>query len=207
MELSDYPRTIRLGDGIELQVRPLRKSDLETLHRYFLRLTAEEVSRLKNDVTDLKVVENWIYDLDYDVTLPLVALNNGHIVGVVTLHFNTIGWTKHQGEIRFTVDPKYREIGVSTALIQNIIEIAKSMGLEQLTAEVAPTLNEAYFLCEKMGFKDAAVLKNFIKDQENKYEDMVLMIKNLNEANSKVVWSPVATIESHDCHSPLCDFA
>ena len=55
------------------------------------------------------------------------------------------------------------------------------MGLEQLTAEVAPSLNEAYFLCEKMGFKDAAVLKNFIKDQENNYEDMVLMIKNINE--------------------------
>ena len=180
MELSDYPRTIRLSDSIELQIRPLRKADQEALHQYFLRLPAEEVSRLKNDVTDKKVVENWVYDLDYDVTLPLVALDKGHIVGVVTLHFNTIGWTKHQGEIRFTVDPEYREIGVSTTLIQNIIGIAKSMGLEQLTAEVAPTLNEAYFLCEKLGFKDAAVLKNFIKDQENKYEDMVLMIKDLN---------------------------
>ncbi len=180
MELSDYPKTIRLGDGIDLQIRPLRKADQQALHSYFLRLPSEEVSRLKNDVTDPRVVENWIYDLDYDVTLPLVALDSGQIVGVVTLHFNTIGWTKHQGEIRFTVDPEYREIGVSTALIENIIEIAGSMGLEQLTAEVAPTLNEAYFLCEKMGFKDAAVLKNFIKDKENKYEDMVLMIKDLN---------------------------
>jgi ribosomal protein S18 acetylase RimI-like enzyme len=180
MELSDYPKTIRLGESIELQIRPLLKSDQKALHRYFLRLPAEEVSRLKNDVTDPKVVETWIYDLDYDATLPLVALNGGHIVGVVTLHFNTIGWTKHQGEIRFTVDPEYREIGVSTALIQNIIEIARSMGLEQLTAEIAPTLNEAYFLCEKMGFKDAAVLKNFIKDKENNYEDMVLMIKDIN---------------------------
>jgi RimJ/RimL family protein N-acetyltransferase len=181
MELSVYPKKIRLGESIDLEIRPLRKTDQESLHRYFLRLSTEEVSRLKNDVTDPKVIENWIYELDYDVTLPLVAVDKGHIVGVVTLHFNTIGWTKHQGEIRFTVDPEYRKIGVSTALIQNIIEIAGSMGLEQLTAEVAPTLNEAYFLCEKMGFKDAAVLKNFIKDQENNYEDMVLMVKNIAE--------------------------
>jgi GNAT superfamily N-acetyltransferase len=181
MELSDYPKTIRLGDGIALQIRPLRKSDQTTLHRYFLRLPAQEVSLLKNDVTDPKVVEDYIYDLDYDVALPLVALNGDHIVGVVSLHFNTIGWTKHQAEVRFTVDPEYREIGVSTVLIQNIIEIARSMGLEQLTAEVALTLNEAYFLLEKLGFKDAAVLKNFVKDQEDNYEDMVLMIKDINE--------------------------
>ena len=183
MALSDYPKTIRLGDSIELEIRPLRKADQKILHSYFLRLPAEEVSRLKNDVTDKKVVENWIYDLDYDATLPLVAWNDGHIVGVASLHSNTIGWTRHQGEIRFTVDPEYREIGVSTALIQNIIEIAGSMGLEQLTAEIAPSLNEAYFLCEKMGFKDAAVLKNFIKDQDKNYEDMVLMIKDINGSN------------------------
>jgi GNAT superfamily N-acetyltransferase len=180
MALSDYPKTMRLGDGIELQIRPLRKADQTALHRYFLRLPVKEVSLLKDDVTDPKVVEDYIYDLDYDVTLPLVAWNDGHIVGVASLHSNTIGWTRHQGEIRFTVDPEYREIGVSTALIQEIIQIARTMGLEQLTAEVAPTLNEAYFLLEKMGFKNAAVLKNFIKDQENNYEDMVLMIKKID---------------------------
>jgi ribosomal protein S18 acetylase RimI-like enzyme len=63
-----------------------------------------------------------------------------------------------------------------------MIEIAKSMGLEQLTAELAPTLDEAYFLFEKMGFKEAAVLKNFIKEQEGTYEDLVLMIMDLNKS-------------------------
>ena len=77
MELSDYPKTILLGDRIELQIRPLQKADQKNLHDYFLRLPSVEVSRLKNDVTDPGVVESWIYDLDYDVTLPLVALNGG----------------------------------------------------------------------------------------------------------------------------------
>lgn len=53
------------------------------------------------------------------------------------------------------------------------------MGLEQLTAELSPNLDEAYFLCEKMGFKEAAVLKDFIKDQEGNYEDLVVMVKSL----------------------------
>jgi L-amino acid N-acyltransferase YncA len=60
-----------------------------------------------------------------------------------------------------------------------MMEISKSLGIDQLTAEVSPALDEAYFLCEKVGFKEAAVLKNFIKDQEGNYEDLVIMIKEL----------------------------
>ena len=60
-----------------------------------------------------------------------------------------------------------------------MITIAMKMGLERITAELSPRLDEAYFLCEKMGFKEAAILKNFIKDHDGNYEDLVIMIKDL----------------------------
>lgn len=134
---------------------------------------------MKDDVTDPELIRKWIFDLDYDNVLPLVAMDKDRIVANGTLKFNPVGWRNHQGEIRTTVDPEYREKGLSTLLIENLIEIAKSMGLEQLTAELAPTLDKAYFLFEKLGFKEAAVLKNFIKDQEDRYEDLVVMIMDL----------------------------
>ena len=52
-------------------------------------------------------------------------------------------------------------------------------GLEQLTAEIAPALDEAYFLFEKLEFQEAAVLKDFIKDLEENHQDLVLMVKNI----------------------------
>lgn len=176
-----YPKEVHLKDGTELSVRPLRKEDEKVLHNYFLRLPSKEVARLRDDVTDPDLIRKWIYDLDYDVIFPLVAMDNDRIVANATLKFNKVGWRKHQGEVRTTVDPEYRGRGISTVLIKNIIEVAKSMGLEQLTAELSPILDEAYFLFEKIGFKEAAVLKNFIKDQEDKYEDLVVMILDLNE--------------------------
>jgi len=182
MDTYSYPKQVRLTDGTELSIRPLRKEDEKVLHNYFLRLPPKEVARLKHDITDPYIISKWIYDLDYDVVFPLVAMDNDRIVANGTLKFNMVGWRKHQGEIRATVDPEYREKGLSTVLIKNMIDIAKSMGLEQLTAELAPTLDEAYFLFEKMGFKEAAVLKNFIKDQEGTYEDLVVMILDLNES-------------------------
>jgi GNAT superfamily N-acetyltransferase len=181
MNLHEYPKLVSLTDETEILVRPLKKSDEKDLHLYFLRLASREVSRLKDDVTDPEVIKNWIYDLDYDVALPLVAIYKDRIVANATLKYNPVGWRKHQGEIRVTVDPTYREKGLSTLLIENIIDIAQSMGLEQLTAEIAPTLDEAYFLFEKLNFKEAAVLKDFIRDQEGKYDDMVVMIRDLKE--------------------------
>jgi acetyltransferase len=182
MDSHSYPRHVRLKDGTELLMRPLRKEDEKILHNYFLRLPSEEVARLKHDVTDPDLISKWIYDLDYDVVFPLVAMDHERIVANGTLKFNVIGWRKHQGEIRATVDPEYREKGLSTVLIKNMIEIAKNLGLEQLTAELAPSLDEAYFLFEKLGFKEAVVLKDFIKDQEGSYDDLVVMIMELNES-------------------------
>ncbi len=174
-----FPKFVRIGDGTRLQIRPLLKKDEKNLREYFLRLPSNEVARLKNDITNPAVVKKMIYDLDYDSVFPLVALDNGKIVGSAVIKFNPVGWTRHQAEIRGTVDPEYREKGLSTQLIDIMVEISKTMGIDQLTAEVSPALDEAYFLCEKVGFKEAAVLKNFIKDQEGKYEDLVIMVKEL----------------------------
>jgi RimJ/RimL family protein N-acetyltransferase len=179
MNPNDFPKTIKLKDGTQLLIRPLLKEDEKSLREYFLRLPAKEVSRLKDDVTDPKVVEKMIFDLDYDVAFPLIAFDGDRIVGSATIKFNPIGWRRHQAEIRGTVDSEYREKGLSTCIIEMMMEISKSLGIDQLTAEVSPALDEAYFLCEKVGFKEAAVLKNFIKDQEGNYEDLVIMIKEL----------------------------
>lgn len=179
MILYEYPKTITLRDGTQLTVRPLRKADEKALHEYFLRLSPEDRIRLKDDVTDPKVIENWIYDLDYDVVLPLLALDNGRIVANATMHFNPIGWTKHQAEIRITTDPDYRGKGMATLLIENLIDLAIDLGLEQLTVEIVPATDTARSLFEKLGFREVGILKDFIKDLQGNYADLVLMVMDI----------------------------
>ena len=124
MILYEYPKRTTLRDGTELTLRPLRKEDQQALHEYFLRMPPEDRMGLKDDVTDPETIANWIFDLDYDVVLPVLALDDGRIVANATIHFNQIGWTKHQGEIRITSDPDYRRKGLAARLIQELIEIA-----------------------------------------------------------------------------------
>ncbi|MBM4293655.1 MAG: GNAT family N-acetyltransferase [Deltaproteobacteria bacterium] len=177
--IKTYPKSISLEDGTPVTLRPLLKVDGAALLEYFGSLPPEDRLCLKEDVTDPKVIENWIYELDYDTVLPLIALHNGNIVGDATLHFNPIGWTKHQAEVRLTTSSQYRVRGLGTLLVQNLIDIATRLGLEQISIEIPPVLDKAFYLFEKMGFKEVANLKGFVRDLQGTESDLVLMIKYL----------------------------
>src|SRR5450759_2168324 len=119
--IKTYPTEATLEDGTPITLRPMIKDDEQALVAYFQALPPEDRLCLKEDVTDPKVIENWIYELDYDNILPLLAWNNNHIVGDATLHFSPIGWTRHQGEVRLTTSTQYRVRGLGTFLVQNLI--------------------------------------------------------------------------------------
>ncbi len=179
--VNTYPKEETLEDGTRVTLRPLMKGDEKALLEYFQELPQEDRLCLKEDVTDPKVIENWIYELNYDNVFPLIANDDGRIIGDATLHFSPIGWTKHQGEIRLTTSTHYRVKGLGTILIQNLIDVATDLGLEQLSAEIPPMLDKAFYLFEKMGFKEVANLKGFVKDMTGTESDLVLMIKPLRQ--------------------------
>ena len=183
--ITTYPQSISLDDGSTITLRPLLKTDEAALVEYFGSLPPEDRLCLKEDVTDPSVIENWIYDLNYDTILPLVALHDGNIVGDATLHFNPIGWTRHQAELRLTTSTQYRVRGLGTTLLQNLIDIATRLGLEQISIEIPPVLDKAFYLFEKMGFKEVANLTGFVKDLEGTESDLVLMVKYLQEQNGQ----------------------
>ncbi|HXX53436.1 MAG TPA: GNAT family N-acetyltransferase [Thermodesulfovibrionales bacterium] len=175
-----YPKTILLEDESRVTFRPLHKDDEKPLAEFFKKLPLKDRACLKEDVADPQVIESWIYNLDYDSVLPIIATDNGTIVGDATLHFNPIGWTRHQGEIRLTTDTHFRGKGLGTMLAKDIIDIAKELGLELLSIEMAPGLYEAFSLFEKLGFTKAAVLKGFIIDLDGNETDLILMTMRLN---------------------------
>jgi len=177
--IDSYPKQVVLEDGGEVTFRPLRKADEGALAAFFKDLPLKDRACLKEDVSDPRVIESWIDRLDYDVVLPIIATDGGRIVGDATLHFNPTGWMSHQAEIRLTTGVGHRAKGLGTRLTQDIIDIARRLGLEQLSIELAPEPQDAFLLCQKLGFKQAAVLKGFIVDLDGVERDLVLMIKQL----------------------------
>jgi L-amino acid N-acyltransferase YncA len=183
--VKSYPKQVKLEDGATITLRPLLKDDEQAFLAYFQSLAPDERVDLKEEVTDPKVIENWMETLDYDIMLPLVALHEDRIVGAASLRFSLSAWTRHQGQVNLSTDPQYRAKGLGTLLIQNLEDIATQVGLEQLIAEVPPELTKAFYLFEKMVFEKAAVLPGFVMDAAGRESDIVLMIKSLAPAESE----------------------
>ncbi len=182
--IKNFPKKINLEDGTAITVRPLLKDDEPAFLAYFQGLAPEERMASKEEMTDPQVMAAWMEVLDYDIALPLIALDGDRIVGAALLQFNLSAWTRHQGEVRLCTDPSYRVKGLGSVLLQTLEEVAVKMGLEQLTAEIPPQLDQAFPLYEKSGFAKDAVLAGFAMDKDGRETDIVFMSKSLAPAAS-----------------------
>jgi RimJ/RimL family protein N-acetyltransferase len=175
-KMSAYPITKTVEDGHEIVIRPMTPGDEAALLAFFLRLPEEERYYLKEDVTSPEVVRQWSEHLNYSRALPLLALDADRVVADGTLHRRRAGARKHIGEIRVVVDGEYRNKGVGTALMHELIEIARDSDLELLTFElVADEQDAAIRTSEALGFTRIATLPNHVRDIKGKPHDLLIM--------------------------------
>lgn len=177
--LTVYPKKVRLQSGTSVTIRPMVKEDADKLYAFFSRVPREDRLFLRDDVSIRDVIDSWTQELDYRKVLPLVAEVGGNIVGDATLHRRTFGWTSHVGKVRLVIDKDYRGKGLGTVLIEELIDIAKKAGLEQLVAELMSNQTGALSAFKGLGFEKEAVFFNYVKDQMGEERNLVVMIKNL----------------------------
>lgn len=177
--LTEYPKKVRLQSGTSVTIRPMVKEDADKLYAFFSRVPREDRLFLRDDVSIRDVIDSWTQELDYRKVLPLVAEVGGNIVGDATLHRRTFGWTSHVGKVRLVIDKDYRGKGLGTVLIEELIDIAKKAGLEQLVAELMSNQTGALSAFKRLGFEKEAVFFNYVKDQMGEERNLVVMIKNL----------------------------
>jgi len=177
--LTVYPKKVRLQSGTSVTIRPMVKEDADKLYAFFSRVPREDRLFLRDDVSIRDVIDSWTQELDYRKVLPLVAEVGGNIVGDATLHRRTFGWTSHVGKVRLVIDKDYRGKGLGTVLIEELIDIAKKAGLEQLVAELMSNQTGALSAFKRLGFDKEAVFFNYVKDQVGEERNLVVMIKNL----------------------------
>jgi ribosomal protein S18 acetylase RimI-like enzyme len=93
--------------------------------------------------------------------------NDMWIIGLGNIRFNENTQKAHAFHI-FT-DPKYRNQGLATKMLEHLESLAKNKNMEALTINVVPKNNSAKALYEKIGFKN-------IKSSKKKWEKMEKII-------------------------------
>jgi GNAT superfamily N-acetyltransferase len=174
-ELQKYPKEIRLKDDSKCKLRPLRKEDEKNFAEFFKAVPEPERMFIKHRVTDPQVIRDWCQQIDLGRNLPLLAFINNKIVGDATLHQQLGGWKRHIGRVSVLVLPQYRGRGLARALVSEIVQIARGLGLEKVEAEFIGEQEAAVKMFALLGFSQLMKLESYVKDMQAISHDYVLM--------------------------------
>jgi GNAT superfamily N-acetyltransferase len=174
--LEDYPKELGLRAGFRCVVRPLESTDEAAFHRFFLAVPESERLFIKHRVTEPEVISGWCRHLDLGHHLPLLGLAaDGEVLAAATLHQQLGGWKRHIGRVSVLVHPGWRGRGLAKALITEVIEVARRIGLQQLEAEFIGEQETAMKMFALLGFQPLLHLANYVKDMQAERHDYVLM--------------------------------
>lgn len=179
--VKHYPKHEKLRDGTEVVVRLMVKEDQRALFEFFQKVPQEDRLFLRDDVSDPATIRAWVDGLNYDRVLPVLALADGEVIGDATLHRRERGWARHVGTVRLVIHPDYREKGLGTLLIRELVDIAKGLKLERLVVELMGTQQAALSAFRHLGFEREAIVYQHVKDQAGRPQDLVIMIHDLME--------------------------
>jgi RimJ/RimL family protein N-acetyltransferase len=168
--LSRYPR--RLDGGLLL--RPMQAADETELAGLFSRIPVDERQLFKEDVTRSAVIQDWIRNLDYSNILPLLVLDGSRVVSDATLHRDRRGWSRHVAEIRVAMDPEYRGRGLARTLVREFMDLAPTIGIAILNAQVLDAQKDARGLFENVGFLHMATFPQHAIDLAGSVHDVLV---------------------------------
>jgi RimJ/RimL family protein N-acetyltransferase len=173
-----YRKFVTLKNGQRVMFRFLNAQDRENLAKLFQDAPEEDTRFLKQNVKDSKLIDYWLNNINYQKVLPLIAVNmeNNVIVADATLHRGKHA-SKHIGEIRIFVSRPYRNQGLGSIMLDEIINLARLENLQILKAEVLTDHKGVLKAFKSKGFDLKTILDDFFLRKDGMTHDVALLIR------------------------------
>ncbi len=152
---------VALRDGRTVVLRPIDPSDAERLIDLHSHLSFEsQYFRFFGPKPQLTASEaEYLANVDYHHRFAIVAEADEQIVGVGRFDVNEPG----TGEAAVVVRDDYQHVGLGTALLTRMREIARGAGLKTFTAEVLAENNRMLDLLHANGLESSEADQGVVK--------------------------------------------
>lgn len=177
-------REIMLKDGRMCVLRPTGPDIAEEMIEY-LRITSAETPwllRNPDEVNYTPETEKEILSglLDDPYSVMMAAIVDGRVAGNCSV--SGIGRKRkiaHRCSMAIALYKDYWHLGIGTAMIRYLAELAKEIGYEQMDLEVIAGNTRAQALYRKCGFIESGRRHNALKFDDGSYHDEILMYREL----------------------------
>ena len=177
-------KEVKLKDGRVAVLRSARAADAADCLEY-LRVTATETPFLlrepeENDMT-LEMEEAFLRARAEDPhSLMLIAHIDGEYAGNCRLvSMGNQLRVRHRCGMGIALYQKFCNNGLGRILIENVVEVAKELGYEQMELEVVEGNDRAKHVYESLGFNTFGVRPHALKYKDGTYANEILMVKEL----------------------------
>jgi RimJ/RimL family protein N-acetyltransferase len=170
-----YPRQVSVGEGLQVRLRLMTSLDVQRVQGFARSLPERDLQFLRVDITRMLVVMQWTQNIKAGKTVTVLAEKDGELLGYASLHNDQVSWQRHLGELRVQMAEGWRGRGLGRVLAREIYAIAPEMGLQKIFAQVPTEQEHAIALLERAGFRQEAVLHDFVIDRSGRTKDLVVM--------------------------------
>ena len=153
---NEWESVFTAKNGKKVAFRPEQSGDTEMLWAMFSTLSEESLSNLVPRFTRERI-EGWTSNIDYNKVLAIVAVieekNEQRIVGSVSLGFNEREVFRHKGELSIAVHDDYQNMGIGSAMLKHLLDIARMKKLTKVSLNVDTDNDRAIHIYKKAGFE------------------------------------------------------
>jgi RimJ/RimL family protein N-acetyltransferase len=162
-------------NGVEITFRLMEPSDRDDIVNFARGLPEHDLLFLRTDVTDPKIVDQWIENVEKGRTITILAHSEGKLIGYAALHRDEVLWTRHVGEIRVMLNSDLRGFGLGKLMANEVFAIAKDLGLQKIMVRMTTDQRGARGMVESLGFRPEALLADFAMARDGRTHDLLIM--------------------------------
>ena len=182
-----YPTQIKLRDGHSVTIRLMEPTDVDKIVEFAKDLPSDDLLFLRTDITDRNVVKNWVDNIKHGHTITLMAEIDNELAAYASVHLEQARWTRRVGEIRVMTSSRYRGAGLGRRLVAEIFDLARSLGLKKIVAQMTTEQTAARSAFEKLGFQVEAMLSDWVEDRRGRSRDLLIMTYDVAGFSDHVV--------------------
>lgn len=182
-----YPIQLQLRNGRSAAIRVMLPGDLDQIVEFAKALPADDLLFLRTDITDRNVVKQWIDNIKNGHTITLLAEIDGELAAYASVHLDQARWTRRVGEIRIMTSSRYRGAGLGRRLAAEVFDLARSLGLKKITAQMTTEQTAARAAFEHLGFQVEAMLSDWVEDRRGRSRDLLIMTHDVEGFSDRIV--------------------
>jgi L-amino acid N-acyltransferase YncA len=140
-------------------VRAAHEGDAEAISHIYNQGIEERIATLETELRTADERRSWLASRDARHPV-IVAEHDGAVIGWASLNvFNPRDAYRHVAEISVYVERTSRGIGVGTALLGRLIELAREIGFHKLVLAGFPHNAASIALYRRLGFREVGVYR------------------------------------------------